>query len=654
MTLQDGRLRLVPEVVLFDAKDAGATLPFVTAGNSGRSACAQHTDATVRLDPLDSTPTAAGRWRYRCRIEVARSLRVEIRLRPESPAAPAYHVIPGVLFGDNNLSRSQPGHFPNLTAHEVAPSCAPEWKLRTDRASAPLAAAFLPGGGYLGIAGSPYVQLPGGGYLPTGLCAALPGSVGFGVGYANAPRQFINKDKWGEPSAVLLPGGAAVEFRLDLCVKDGVGREHLLALVRELYGDYYEPPQTKLAAVPTMRAIAETMVRDSWDSEHRAFIAVTCKGLPGKMEEKKVGGRAIAWVGGVNVAYPLLAASYRFGKESWRQVACAALDRIALTKNPANGLFWDAFTEDWQPTVNYWWSGNTNRDRHSAYTNAEAAWYLLRAAALVESHGEKCAVAWREPALAALETILTLQRDDGHLGYAYAVDRPAVLDWEGFAGCWWAAALLMADRLTGDRRYREAAIRGLVCYEKQVRTLDVWGTPMDTWKSNDEEGVLAFIRATRLAHELTGERRFLDWLAFAAEYEFLWRYLYNTRPIAEPLASAGWHSCGGSITSVSNPHIHPMGLLIAGDLRYLAEKTGDDHVRRRLQDSLVWARNCLELFPEKTGYGRFGWTGERYCASDGLLIAKWADGTPASTELGLNLWAAGAMLEGLLEGATES
>ena len=149
---------------------------------------------------------------------------------------------------------------------------------------------------------------------------------------------------------------------------------------------------------------------------------------------------------------------------------------------------------------------------------------------------------------------------------------------------------------------------------------------MDTWKSND-----------------------LEWLRIGAEYEFLWRYLYNARPDAEPLKSAGWHSCGGSITSVSNPHIHPMGLLISGDLKRLYERGGDEHVRRRMEDGLVWARNCIELYPEKTGYGRKGWTGERYCPSDGPLITKYGDGARASTEIGLNLWAASAMLEGLLD-----
>lgn len=170
--------------------------------------------------------------------------------------------------------------------------------------------------------------------------------------------------------------------------------------------------------------------------------------------------------------------------------------------------------------------------------------------------------------------------------------------------------------------------------------------------ANDQEDVLAFIRGAMLLHEITGRDEWIEQLANAAEYEFLWRYMYNTRPDSEPLKSAGWHSCGGSITSVSNPHIHPMGLLIAGDLAYLHAHNGDAHVRARLYDSLIWTRNSIELFPGKTGYRRLGWSGERYCPSDGLLIAKYRDGTAASTELGLNQWAASAMLEGLIESAT--
>jgi hypothetical protein len=396
------------------------------------------------------------------------------------------------------------------------------------------------------------------------------------------------------------------------------------------------------------------VLKDSWDEGQRVFQAVQVKGLPDQPVYRKIGGRAIAWVGGCNVGAPLLEAGLRLHNPDWVAVARRGLDKIALNTNPANGLFFDAFDEQGKPSVNYWWSSISNRDRHSAYTNAEAAYYLLRASLLNRYWTGTAVPAWTVPALGALETMLRLQRPDGHYGYAYAVDCAAVADWEGFAGCWWVPAMCTAYELTRDSRYLHSAQRAMDLYAAWVATLDVWGTPMDSWKGNDEEGVLAFIRGARLLHQATGEARYLDMLRLGAEYEFLWRYGFNARPEAEPLKSAGWHSCGGSITSVSNPHIHPMGLLIASDLEYLFDKTGDPHVASRLQDSLVWARNCLEMFPGKTGYGRFGWTGERYCPSDGLLIAKYADSSPASTELGLNLWAASAMLEGLMGIGTPS
>jgi hypothetical protein len=213
--------------------------------------------------------------------------------------------------------------------------------------------------------------------------------------------------------------------------------------------------------------------------------------------------------------------------------------------------------------------------------------------------------------------------------------------------------MLLAHDRTGDDRYLQSAVRAAEFYGRWVETLDVWGTPMDTYRGNDEEGVLALIRLARMLHERTGDSDHLDLLRLGAEYEFLWRYGYNARPEAEPLKSAPWTSCGGSVTSVSNPHIHPMGLLVAPDLRYLYQQTGDEHVRQRLEDSVTWACNCLEIRPAHTGFGRLGWTGERYCPSDGLLVQKYADGSRSSIEHGLNLWATGAFLEGLLLGGSE-
>ena len=104
------------------------------------------------------------------------------------------------------------------------------------------------------------------------------------------------------------------------------------------------------------------------------------------------------------------------------------------------------------------------------------------------------------------------------------------------------------------------------------------------------------------------------------------------------------------MTSVSNPHIHPMGLVITEPLRYLAEQTGDEYYRDRSEDGVAWALQTLELYPEVSGYGPYGVMTERYCPSDGLTIETFEDtGEPSSMWWSYNAWAAANVMEGLLD-----
>ena len=263
-------------------------------------------------------------------------------------------------------------------------------------------------------------------------------------------------------------------------------------------------------------------------------------------------------------------------------------DEIAGAFNPAGGMINDVtrpdWKADWEPNpVNGWWAylGLTS-DCHCAYTNGSAVYYLLKMLLLLQKKGED-RPKWRQAALQTLETIMSLQREDGCLGYTYSRYEQKVLDWEGFAGCWFAAAMPLAYQLTGEKRYLEACRKALVYYGQSVRELCCFGSPMDTWKSVDQEGNLAYIRAARLMHVITGEACFLQCLKEGAHYQFLWQYGFKARPECPPLKDH-WNACGGSITSVSNPHVHPMGVLVIEDLFYLADQTGDAYYSQRAQD----------------------------------------------------------------------
>ena len=63
---------------------------------------------------------------------------------------------------------------------------------------------------------------------------------------------------------------------------------------------------------------------------------------------------------------------------------------------------------------------------------------------------------------------------------------------------------------------------------------------------------------------LTGDEIYLDHMRDALSYEFTFKFCYNSPVKVPPLSKVGWSSCGGSITSVANPHIHPMSSTVAG------------------------------------------------------------------------------------------
>lgn len=281
-------------------------------------------------------------------------------------------------------------------------------------------------------------------------------------------------------------------------------------------------------------------------------------------------------------------------------------------------------------------------------SDGQALYYLFQAIARLQERKRAVPEGWFAAATGVADAFLDLQRNDGCCGYAYYSDRRKVSDWEGFAGCWVVAGFAAAYRCTGEAAYLAAARKGMGFYRQDVLACSACGTPMDTWKSPEEEGNLAFVKAARLLHQATGEAEFLQMLEEGAHYEYLWRYGFKAVPEVAPLKDSGWNSCGGSVTSVSNPHLHPMALIITEDLHYLAEQSGNTYHRKRADDAVAWAMQCMELYPETSGYGSYGVLTERFCPSDGLTVEEYPDGSPASLWFSYNGWAAANVLEALL------
>lgn len=603
--------------------------------------------ATLHIDG-----TVSGRLNYELRFEAEAGTRVQLRL--DLPGiAQSFHLIPGNIFGDNNLTYAEPGHFPNLTLeHAGNVSCAPYWEMRADRASHPLSMVCFEGG-VAAVSIDPYSDAADSadGFIRNGVFAQLAqdgqaDACGVTLGYRNTPRTFLNKDEWLDATAHTTTQTRA---RGSIFIEPATDRRAAHGIVRQVYEQHRATPATPLGRQEAIAALTNAFLTINWQNERENFSNMRC------IDEAKrtlTAWRTLAevgWTGGGVIGYPLLRAGHLLGDELAMERGRYMLDGVAQAYNPASGLLWEVCGKHEGKKVDWWWSGYIVQGHHNAYVNGSGLYYLLKSYGFCRDAMGAEPAAWLECACKALDTMVALQEPDGNFGFTYSVERPEIIDRHGFAGVWFAAALALAYRYTGHQPYLDAAERGISFYHGFVRDLNCWGTPMDTWKSVDQEGNLGFIRAARLLHEITYEARYLAMLEDGAHYEYLWRYGFAARAEYPPLRGSHWGSCGGSITSVSNPHIHPMGVFVARDLEYLAEKTGDTYHRARYEDGINFGLNIVSLYPDVAGYGGAGVLTERFCPSDGLTVETFPDGSPSSMWFSYNGWAAAAVLEGLVE-----
>ena len=166
-------------------------------------------------------------------------------------------------------------------------------------------------------------------------------------------------------------------------------------------------------------------------------------------------------------------------------------------------------------------------------------------------------------------------------------------------------------------------------------------------KAVDNEGILAYIRAVRLLHELTGELVYLEHMYDALCYEFTFKFCYDPPVQVPPLNKVGWSACGGSVTSTANPHIHPMSSSIVDEMLYYFMQTGCGYVLDRMNDTVKWGCQTYNRYDGEFDHGKKGWMSERFCYSQGLLDEKYPDGSPASTWFALMPWGSCSIIEGL-------
>jgi len=626
-----------------------------TGGDQWRSVKEPALTVSLKLSPAPEF--------YDYKLSVESGFDTQIRLRLSlAGETDLFHLIPCNIYGDNNFSQVRPGEFPLLTTERTADiECSPFWEFRADRSSHPVS-MLCSADGAVGVSIDPYTYDQQDQLIRNGVFAELPDSFGVSLGYTNDPITYINhmfgpdgKIDWAEST---FSRAKVMKTKGKIYACRGKGRLEAHQIIREIYDDFRETPKPKKTCRQAAEALLDALLTVNWSDELQGYTNASCKVPESPVLKPWRSLVEIGWTGGGVLAYPLLTAQHALDLPEaifdGRKSPSKIMDEIVAGYNPDSGLLYDItqpWSDQWPDSrVNGWWSGfHLVEDCHSAYTNGSAVFYLFKMLEFLKQQGEKSNPLWQETGLKVLDTVIELQREDGAFGYTFSQHEKKVLDWDGFAGCWFAAACALAHRLTQEPRYLESADRALRYYGRFVEQLNCWGTPMDTYKAVDQEGNLAFIRTARFMHEITGDSQYLDLLKIGADYECLWRYGFKAKPEHPPLKDCRWNSCGGSITSISNPHIHPMGLLVTSDLQYLAEQNGDSYYRRRAEDGINWIMATMELYPDTMGYGCYGVLSERTCPSDGLTTERYSDGTPSSTWFSYNAWAAANALEALVE-----
>ena len=638
--------------------DKWATIPLIKNGNT-------YSDKGKEV-VFNLTPSSEGVLIYELEVKSSNPTRIGLFVKSASVSNDDYpfHVLPAVMFGDNNLEHVlAKERYPHLTRKfSEEKSCSPYWEFRSDRCAMPMSAMCYKNS-TVAVSIDPYVDavLEKDGKstsVHTGVVASLgeqnaDAECGVSIGYANWPIHYSHQQtvNYQPPSHQQVLSGKC-SGRIYATVSGG-DRRSLHKFIRNEYALRRELPKA-IKSIDEAIAACSNVFRDViWSEEDQVYCNLYWDGLSDQPQTFEVRRRLleeIGWCGGPTLALPVMQAALKLKDSVSFSQAIKTCNQVTELFNPVSGMLYD-YGMAGRKEVNGWWSG-FEKDKHWSYNNGTCVSYLLNTADMLEVNGEVVPEAWDRTAEKVLNTVVKCQMDNGNLGYAYYLDKQAILDPDGFAGAYFIPGLVRAAKRFNNAKYLDAAKRAFVFYHGFIKSLDSWGASMDTGKANNEEGALGFIRAAKLLHEATGDQYYLEALGDGIDYECLWRYGYRAKPIAKPL-SDGWNSCGGSVTSVANPCIHPMGVQVSEEIDYYAQKTGDEYVQKRYEDGILWAMQSLELYPEKTGFGPYGLTSERYCPSDGLLIETYPSGDPASIWFSCHAFGVASILEGLLYEAAQ-
>lgn len=513
-----------------------------------------------------------------------------------------FFMIPGAFYGTNQREKSS-GKHPKL-AYRQKDAKLPEssgWLMRADRSTHPIVfATFENTGIAIGVSEVYYSSSGEWGYNSLGFMTEQGGDrIIVTIGDRDWPVRLLNHRYTDGEIIEGLPSSGKVMAEICLWWGESQDRFGYESFLRAYYYSTHDFPRGGV----TPRQAIQDIVKGTMEAicSETGFFYILLS------ENYKESFCDLAWIGILQIGQPLLEAALKVGNKDAAEYARKIISRAAREAyNPASHMFYDIYDDKKGWSKNRW----SESFEHSGYINGQACYFFLRAYRNEKERGIR-RKNWLQAVIPVLHHVVDLQAPDGHFGINFALKDGRVINYEGFAGCWFVAPLAM---LAGE--YPDAAgwalpasERGLDAYYKDLQTMELLGSPIDIHKAPDEESILAFIKGARELYRIKGEEKYLSFLERALHYNFTWKFAYNTHHRRSHICD--WSSAGGDITSVHNIHIHPMGNLVAEDIYFYYKMTGDNYFYDRVRDTVLWGMQAYNREDGEFGFGKRGWMSEQ-------------------------------------------
>ena len=285
------------------------------------------------------------------------------------------------------------------------------------------------------------------------------------------------------------------------------------------------------------------------------------------------------WVGqNISLACMLLRGYIMTGEVFLRDRALAALDSWVKHGVLPNGMIYARLVADPSNLESI-----VNGDIpmvFDACNMGTAATYFFQAAALCEKAGID-RPEYLKTAMGLSDFFMGAMKPNGELAKSWFMDG-SVDSAHGSVGCFAVIPLFEAYRVTGDKKYLDAALKSYNFYFNEFHNSGVTTAGALDSFCIDKESAAPIIRTALIAYHVTGDKKYVEQAEEVAYYLSTWQWHYSINfPEGSMCKELGVDSYGSTAVSAAHNALDHYGVYYVPEFLELAELTGKDVWRSR-------------------------------------------------------------------------